>query len=153
MVWLWFVVSLFTTPGLSEEINQTQALSKHKGFMVFLNWYYNEEAPYLVTKHFRKVLQKGEWQVYHGAYGAFHNVEVGVCQGRITEVLAVSKPVAGGMDPFLKTWLEDRLYSKVAMKRDTDEESAFRIADPSPAASCAHLADSELDSHIKTKAL
>ena len=121
-------------------INPTLAFRRHKGFMVFLNWHFLQEAPMLVTKHFKRVASKGPWHLYRGHYGGFDQVDVGVCQGKITEVRAKSKPLPGGIGKFLETWLEPRLLKLVVSNSDDQEASRFYIKDPGFSKPCRALA-------------
>ena len=146
---LFVCLLLTTTLGLNlnagEAFNPTEAYSKHKGFMVFLNWYFLQPAPMIVTKHFKKIKSLGALTHYRGRYGAFHQVDISVCNQKITEVLARTKSLPRGINVFLKTWLEDRLYQKIIIKQDARGESSFLMASSPDNLNCASLTSTAID--------
>ena len=122
--------------GISSTKTSSQHFSKHKGFMVFLNWYFNQPPPYLVTNHFKKTIQKGPWKIYKGKYGGFQNVEIGVCRGKIVEVRATTKALPGGIKKFTDTWLNPKVKEMLSEAQDTSKNSQLVIKDPSKKAFC-----------------
>lgn len=136
-----FLIVLLSFQGVqAQPINPTKEFARHKGFMVFINWYYLQDAPMIITKHFRQTMNQGPLKRYKGSYGAFHNIDVTVCRNKITEILAKTRPMAGGIDSFLKTWLEGRLYQNIDYKQDNASESVFLMTDPAANSGCASLA-------------
>lgn len=118
----------------------SKAHAAHKGFMVFLNWHFLQPAPMIITEHFKKIEDRGPWQRYQGTYGAFDDIEVGVCQGKLTSVRAKTQKIQGGMEAFVSTWLEERLLEKITQKKDSQNSSEFSLVDARAEAACSTLA-------------
>lgn len=121
-------LAFLAEPLMAVTPSSSQLFARHKGFMVFLNWHFQQKAPMIVTKHFKKVSTEGQWQQYQGHYGAFDHIQIGLCQGKITDVLAITTAMPGGIDGFLKIWLEDRLYKMVKTTSDQPNQSSFYIS-------------------------
>lgn len=138
--------SLGTTPASS-----SQLYARHKGFMVFLNWHFNEKPPLLVEKYFKKVSKTGPWQLYQGKYGAFEDIRIGACDNRITSVIAKTPALKGGIEPFLKEWLQPTLQGYITGTEDNERQSVFAMNLPDANLNCLTQAKKLLAKAPKAK--
>ena len=120
--------------------SQSQNFSKHKGFMVFLNWYFMEPPPFLVKKHFRNTMTKGPWKEFEGSYGAFDKVKIGVCRGKIVQVAASTNKMPGGIKAFLDTWLNPLIKEKLSSHQDMPLRSEMKLVDQRHKSFCQRYA-------------
>ena len=151
MLFALLAFSFLSSMSKAETFNPTKAYKNHKGFMVFLNWYFGQPAPMIITKHFRKLKSEGAFSHYRGKYGAFHTVDVTVCEDKIMEVFARTKKLPRGISPLLKSWLEERLYKRLVRTKDEDNESSFFMAAKNLSSRCQSMTNYVIKTEISRK--